>query len=135
MLARFRRPRAVGAVALLALLAAAGTAQAKCGDGTSNIEMIQACGAELAALETRVNGLVDALTAQAQRSGGDADNIALLRRAQASWRAYRDAQCAWEADFYRGGTHAPLTNASCRVAMGKDRAATLAKQLEELRKR
>ncbi len=136
MLARLRCPvPRAGAAALIALFAGAAQAQAKCGDGTSNAEMIQACAAELAALETRVNGLVNGLTAEARRKGGDADNIALLRRAQANWRAYRDAQCAWEADFYRGGTNAPLTTVSCRVAMGKDRAADLAKQLKELRKR
>ena len=48
--------------------------------------------------------------------------LAIAQRAQAAWRAYRDAQCAEEADAEaRDGSMYPLVYIGCRTDMARER--------------
>lgn len=48
-----------------------------------------------------------------------------LLEAQRAWLAYRDAQCRSEAYDFRGGSMAPLIDASCKAAMTRARTEEL----------
>ena len=50
-----------------------------------------------------------------------------LRRAQASWTQYRDANCESEASIYEGGSIRPAVYYSCLASVTRERA----KRLEE----
>lgn len=47
----------------------------------------------------------------------DKDGKSLLRKAQRAWIVFRDAECARQADFARGGTMAPLLGMTCLTSL------------------
>lgn len=62
----------------------------------------------------------------------DAEERAKLKDAEQAWIKYRDANCEYEAFFYRGGTMRPMIHAFCLARVTEARAAELKQQLELL---
>jgi uncharacterized protein YecT (DUF1311 family) len=58
----------------------------------------------------------------------DASNQALLKAAQESWAAFRDAECAYETNGY-AGNYGALVYHQCRTAKTRERLAVLNRQL------
>jgi uncharacterized protein YecT (DUF1311 family) len=54
-----------------------------------------------------------------------ADDAALLRKAQRAWLAYRDAQCEAERALWGGGTGGPAAWMSCKVELTRQRTAEI----------
>lgn len=62
----------------------------------------------------------------------DEEGRGKLKTAQIAWLMYRDAQCGFEADRFRGGTLANVIALECMVKMTQNREDTL-KKLHEPR--
>jgi uncharacterized protein YecT (DUF1311 family) len=62
----------------------------------------------------------------------DAEERAKLKDAEQAWIKYRDANCEYEAFFYRGGTMRPMIQSLCHARVTDARAAELKQQLELL---
>ena len=58
----------------------------------------------------------------------DASNQALLKTAQESWMAFRDAECTYETNGY-DGNYGALVYHQCRTAKTKERIVVLNRQL------
>jgi uncharacterized protein YecT (DUF1311 family) len=56
---------------------------------------------------------------------------AKLKEVELSWLKYRDANCAFEADAYTGGSIQPLIYSNCMARMTKARTGELSEQLKE----
>jgi len=106
--------------ALLALaLPAFADAPPDC-SGTQN-EMTRCAANTMAIAETGMASALDAARDAAQ----DEAATALLDRSQTAWAAYRDAQRAFEADAFRGGSIARSIELSCADALTRARTAAL----------
>ena len=61
----------------------------------------------------------------------DAVGKPLLKRAEVAWIAYRDAECALEADAFRGGSAAPMLENACLERLTKAQTASLQGSMAE----
>ena len=61
----------------------------------------------------------------------DDQEKAQLKEAESAWLKYRDANCEFVADQYKGGTMRPMAHAICLTDMTKNRTAELRIQIEE----
>ena len=48
-----------------------------------------------------------------------------LKEAQQAWLRFRDLSCDYEADFYVGGSIAPMVKSACLIAQTKNRIVDL----------
>ena len=55
----------------------------------------------------------------------DTQGKRMLRDAQRAWIKFRDLNCSWESDFYRGGTHQPVAGTFCVLRMTEARTKEL----------
>jgi len=60
----------------------------------------------------------------------DAEGIKLFEDASKAWRAYRDAQVAFEGDLYRGGSIRPLIHNRTFIRLTKERMDALSRIME-----
>jgi uncharacterized protein YecT (DUF1311 family) len=60
----------------------------------------------------------------------EADGKSLLKDSELAWIKYRDANCAFESSFYKGGTMRPMIESFCLARVTKARTAELNQQLE-----
>ena len=61
----------------------------------------------------------------------DADEKAQLKEAQTAWLKYRDTNCVFVADQYKGGTMRPMIYANCLEDVTSKRTAELKTQIED----
>jgi uncharacterized protein YecT (DUF1311 family) len=61
----------------------------------------------------------------------DEDEKAQLKEAQTAWLKYRDTNCEFVADQYKGGSIRPLIKATCLGDMTKRRTTELKTQIKE----
>jgi uncharacterized protein YecT (DUF1311 family) len=61
----------------------------------------------------------------------DEDEKAQLKEAQTAWLKYRDTNCEFVADQYKGGSIRPLIEATCLGDMTKSRTTELKTQITE----
>ena len=54
-----------------------------------------------------------------------------LLESQRAWLKYREAQCAVEGQYMRGGSGEPMMYSTCMAGLTRDRTAFLAKLLED----
>ncbi len=54
-----------------------------------------------------------------------------LKTAQTAWLKYRDSNCEFEADQFKGGSMRPLAYASCLADMTRKRTIELKNQIKE----
>lgn len=64
------------------------------------------------------------------REGLDAKRKNQLKVAQQAWLKFRDLSCGYEADFYEGGSIAPMVYSGCLTAETKNRIIDLKNYLD-----
>lgn len=114
---------------LIAGLPAAADPVLECNEGMASEAEIAAC---MDATAARVDAAVAAAFGFALATASDIDEIggtdataAALDASQAAWMGYRDAQCRFIGAAYDTGTDAGLSEAACRIDLGRARAAAL----------
>lgn len=99
---------------------------ADCADATSTPEMAACAQRELDQNDARLNDVYKRLMAPNRLDGRGRD---LLREAQRAWIKFRDADCAWSADAWRGGTGESTAHLSCLADHTGRRAEALEAEL------
>ena len=117
-------------VLTLLLLAAAclGRAQKRdpCADAQSQAEMNMCWGKEYKAADAKLNK-----TYQEFMSKLDESEKVQLKNAQLAWLKYRDANCEFVADQYKGGTMRPMIAAMCLADVTNARVSELTSQIKD----
>jgi uncharacterized protein YecT (DUF1311 family) len=90
----------------------------------NQMQLDQCAGREFKAAEARLDALYLSM-----RAKYDAPNGALFEAAQRSWRAWRDAECAYETNGTAGGTINSMMQTKCRAARTSARLKELDAQL------
>lgn len=112
--------------ALLTLLALTRVARADapdpdCASANLNQQEMNACAwQDYQAADKELNVVYHSLV-----SSQDATGRSLLKKAELAWIAYRDAECAFEADAYRGGSIVPTIESSCLAERTRERTSAL----------
>lgn len=90
----------------------------------------------LARVEETVDGALAVALSFAESSAGELDAVTgravaapALATAQAAWSAYRDAQCAFVAAGFGGGSGAGIAERDCRITLGRARTDELMNSL------
>lgn len=111
-----------GRAFLLAVLVfATGTlAKAQCEEAKSTLQINGCFAKELKKADAELNK-VYRLTLKKL----EADDAALLRKAQRAWLAYRDAQCEADRALWGGGTGGPAAWMSCKLELTSQRTAEI----------
>ena len=65
----------------------------------------------------------------------DAEATEKLRVSQRAWVKFRDGECAFEADLYRGGSMAPMIYSSCFKSLTDARTLQLKVTIKEMKAR
>ncbi|HKP47005.1 MAG TPA: lysozyme inhibitor LprI family protein [Pyrinomonadaceae bacterium] len=118
-------------IVLLILFAGLGTGQSQkkadeCNDPQSQAEMNICAGKKYQAADAKLNRTYRRLAAML--SG---EQKTQLKDAQTVWLKYRDANCLFVADEYKGGSIRPLIYASCLDDVTTNRTKELEAQIEE----
>jgi uncharacterized protein YecT (DUF1311 family) len=117
---------------LLALVVfAVGFAQAQekkdpCAEAQSQAEMNMCWGKEHKAADAKLNAAFRQFMAKLND-----EEKAQLKKAQLAWIAYRDANCEFVADQYKGGTMRPMIAAICLAETTNNRTTELKAQMKE----
>jgi uncharacterized protein YecT (DUF1311 family) len=118
-----------GLVVLILSVAMLGQNQDKkdpCADAQSQAEMTMCWGKEYKATDAKLNK-----TYQDFMSKLDESEKAQLKTAQLAWLKYRDANCEFVADQYKGGTMRPMIAAICLADVTNNRTIELKAQMKE----
>ena len=123
--------KAVTFLLLFALAAGAAAGQRKtrsdpCADPGTQFEMNQCAGKKYRAADANLNQVYRKLVAML-----DEEERAQLKEAQTAWLKYRDTNCEFVADQYKGGSIRPLIQATCLGDMTNRRTAELKTQIKE----
>ncbi|QJB56345.1 lysozyme inhibitor LprI family protein [Pseudodesulfovibrio sp. zrk46] len=73
--------------------------------------------------------LLDAAYKKILEQAGDETDREMLEASQKAWEAYRDAQCEYEADQFRGGSMAPGVRLLCHAELVRARTTQLVDQI------
>src|SRR6266550_585350 len=115
---------------LIALIASAfGQRQKKpepCADAQSQAEMNICWGKEYKAADATLNQVYG----QLMRKLDEADK-AQLKQVESAWLKYRDANCEFVADQYKGGTIRPMIEAMCLADTTRNRTTELRNQIKD----
>jgi uncharacterized protein YecT (DUF1311 family) len=116
---------------LIILLAAGsgfgqGTKKAPCADAHTQAEMNICAGKEYKAADATLNRVYQQLVAML-----DAEAKAQLKEAQTAWIKYRDANCDFVGDQYKGGSIRPLIYGLCLADVTRNRTAELRTQIKD----
>ena len=117
------------AVIVLTLGTAAFAEQQKkdpCADAQSQAEMNICWGKEYKAADAQLNAAYREFTAKLS-----AEETAQLKTAQLAWIKFRDANCEFVADQYKGGSIRPMIAAMCLADVTNARTSELKAQLKE----
>ena len=95
-------------------------ARAQCEDAKSTLQINECFAKELKKAEAEVNKIYQLTIKKLQP-----EDVALLRKAQRAWLAYRDAQCEAEHALCGGGTGGPAAWMSCKVELTHQRVAEI----------
>ena len=97
-----------------------------CAKALSQADMNDCWGREYKAADATLNQVYWQLVSKL-----DDQEKAQLKEVESAWLRYRDANCEFVADQYKGGTIRPMTHAICLTDMTKNRTAELKIQIEE----
>lgn len=116
---------------LLVLAAAYSFGQEKkkpepCADAQTQAEMNICWGKEYKAADARLNQVYRQLVAKL-----DDEEKAQLKNAQTAWLKYRDANCDFVADQYKGGSIRPMIDAICLADVTNNRTKELSAQIKD----
>jgi uncharacterized protein YecT (DUF1311 family) len=115
----------------LLVVIAVGFAQAQekkdpCADAQSQAEMNMCWGKEYKAADARLNK-----TYQEFASKLDESEKVQLKNAELAWLKYRDLNCEFVADQYKGGSMRPMIAAICLADVTNSRTTELKAQMKE----
>jgi uncharacterized protein YecT (DUF1311 family) len=97
-----------------------------CADAQSQAEMNMCWGKEYKAADARLNEAYRRFMAKLND-----EEKAQLKKAQLAWITYRDANCDFVADEYKGGTMRPMIAAICLAETTNNRTTELKAQMKE----
>src|ERR1041385_9267042 len=97
-----------------------------CADAQSQAEMNICWGKEYKAADARLNEAYRQFMSKL-----DDEEKAQLKNAQLAWLKYRDANCDFVADQYKGGSIRPMIAAICLADVTNNRTTELKAQLKE----
>ena len=97
-----------------------------CSNAQSQVEMNQCAGEVYKAADTELNQVYRKLVAML-----DAEEKAQLKVAQTAWLKYRDANCKFVGDQFKGGSIRPMIYAFCLADVTKNRTTELKGQIED----
>jgi uncharacterized protein YecT (DUF1311 family) len=118
-------------LALAFLLAAGsasgqGTKKAPCSDANTQAEMNICAGNEYKTADAALNRVYQQLVAMLDSAEKDQ-----LKEAQAAWIKYRDADCDFVGDQYKGGSIRPMIHGLCLADVTRNRTAELRNQIKD----
>jgi len=99
---------------------------APCANPLTQFDMNQCAGKAYRAADETMNQVYGKLFSMLND-----DEKAQLREAQLAWLKYRDTNCEFVADEYKGGSIRPLIQATCLADMTKKRTTELKTQIKE----
>ena len=97
-----------------------------CADAQSQAEMNICWGKEYKAADATLNQVYRQLFAKL-----DDEQKAQLKNAQTAWLKYRDANCEFVADQYKGGSMRPMIAAICLADITSNRSTELKNQIKD----
>ena len=114
----------------LLLLAGSTVGQGKksdpCAKANTQAEMNDCAGREYKGADATLNQVYRQLVAKL-----DDEEKSELKDAQTAWLKYRDANCDFVADQYKGGTIRPMIHANCLADVTRNRTAELRDQIKD----
>ena len=118
-------------LALAFLLAAGsalgqGTKKAPCSDANTQAEMNICAGKEYKTADAALNRVYQQLVAMLDSAEKDQ-----LKEAQTAWIKYRDANCDFVGDQYKGGSIRPTIYGLCLADVTRNRTAELRNQIKD----
>lgn len=97
-----------------------------CANAQSQLEMNMCWGKEYKAADARLNSAYREFTAKL-----NPEETAQLKAAQLAWIKFRDANCEFVADAYKGGSIRPMIAAMCLADVTNARTSELKAQMKE----
>jgi uncharacterized protein YecT (DUF1311 family) len=97
-----------------------------CADAQTQADMNICWGNEYKKADAKLNQTYQQLAAML-----DADEKTQLKNAENAWLKYRDTNCEFVADQYKGGSIRPMIAAICLADVSNNRAAELKNQIED----
>ena len=97
-----------------------------CAKAQSQADMNDCWGREYKAADATLNQVYRQLLAML-----DDEEKSQLKEVETAWLKYRDANCEFVADQYKGGTMRPMVYAICLGDMTRNRTAELRTQIKE----
>ena len=104
-----------------------------CKDPMTQMAMNVCAGREYQAADRELNAVWKKASQRAKsvdKDVGDGTQHRELLAAQRAWLTFRDAQCSFEANQYRGGSIMPLIRSTCLTALTEARTKQLREYLE-----
>lgn len=118
---------------LVLSVGAAGGQQTKtpapCSEAGTQIEMNDCAAKEYKTADSALNRTYQQLMAKLEP-----EEKTSLKTAQTAWIKYRDANCDFVADQYKGGTIRPMIYALCLADVTRNRTTELKSQIEDRNK-
>lgn len=117
---------------LLAFLLAAGSAlgqgtkKVPCSEANTQAEMNICAGKEYKTADAALNRVYQQLVGMLDSAGKDQ-----LKEAQTAWIKYRDANCDFVGDQYKGGSIRPMIYGLCLADVTRNRTAELRTQIKD----
>ena len=97
-----------------------------CADAQTQADMTICWGNQYKAADAKLNQVYRQFTAKL-----DDEEKTQLKTAQTAWLKYRDANCEFVADQYKGGTMRPMIAAICLADVTDNRTKELTAQMKE----
>jgi len=123
--------KSTGFLLLVFLLAAGsafgqGTTKPPCSDADTQTEMNICAGKEYKTADATLNRVYQQMVAML-----DAAEKAQLKAAQTAWLKYRDANCDFVGDQYKGGSIRPMIYGLCLADVTQNRTVELRAQIKD----
>lgn len=99
---------------------------APCSEAGTQAEMNDCAGKEYKTADAALNRMYQQLLAKLEP-----EEKTRLKTAQTAWIKYRDTNCDFVADQYKGGTIRPMIYALCLAGVTRNRTAELKNQIED----
>ena len=97
-----------------------------CANPQSQAEMNQCAGEEYKAADAVLNQVYQQFMAKL-----DDEEKAQLKEAETAWLKYRDANCDFVADQYKGGSMRPMIHGLCLADVTRNRTTELRNQIKD----
>ena len=98
---------------------------APCSEAGTQVEMNECAASEYKAADAALNRVYQQLVAKLE-----SEDKAGLKVAQTAWLKYRDTNCEFVADEYKGGTIRPMIYSLCLADMTRNRTAEIGLQIQ-----